>query len=204
MIYKASIWQYRRPPRTDELEHYASPYYDPVKAHEYYMRTRVLKGRQRTYAGLSEAEAKQADAIKEQISEEKSRHYDNLQKKASDDAGNSKAAIQREIATLRAKYMGMSKEERAHNKTGTQREIERLRKLIRRERTKINRLLGRDLSEVEKEYNDRYHEAIDSIRSNSETSSKSKQHAPVSSKTAEKKNELPRTSGGGKRLLMTK
>lgn len=25
--------------------HYASPYYDPVKAHEYYMRTRELKGR---------------------------------------------------------------------------------------------------------------------------------------------------------------
>ena len=28
-----------------ELRHYASPYYDPVKAHEYYMRTRELKGR---------------------------------------------------------------------------------------------------------------------------------------------------------------
>ena len=27
------------------LQHYASPYYDPVKAHEYYMRTRELKGR---------------------------------------------------------------------------------------------------------------------------------------------------------------
>ena len=26
------------------LIHYASPYYDPVKAHEYYMRTRELKG----------------------------------------------------------------------------------------------------------------------------------------------------------------
>ena len=26
------------------LQHYASPYYDPVKAHEYYMRTRELKG----------------------------------------------------------------------------------------------------------------------------------------------------------------
>ena len=27
------------------LRHYASPYYDPQKAHEYYMRTRELKGR---------------------------------------------------------------------------------------------------------------------------------------------------------------
>ena len=29
-----------------ELSHYASPYYDPVKAHEYYMAHRELKGRQ--------------------------------------------------------------------------------------------------------------------------------------------------------------
>lgn len=29
----------------DEIYHYASKYYDPVKAHEYYMRRRVLKGR---------------------------------------------------------------------------------------------------------------------------------------------------------------
>ena len=27
----------------NNLQHYASPYYDPQKAHEYYMRTRELK-----------------------------------------------------------------------------------------------------------------------------------------------------------------
>ena len=26
----------------EPLQHYASPYYDPVKAHEYYMRTRAV------------------------------------------------------------------------------------------------------------------------------------------------------------------
>ena len=29
----------------NEIYHYASKYYDPVKAHEYYMQRRVLKGR---------------------------------------------------------------------------------------------------------------------------------------------------------------
>lgn len=29
---------------TNEILHYASPYYDPVKAHEYYMKHRELKG----------------------------------------------------------------------------------------------------------------------------------------------------------------
>ena len=32
-------------PWRDELYHYASKYYDPVKAHAYYMKTRKLKGR---------------------------------------------------------------------------------------------------------------------------------------------------------------
>lgn len=36
------------------LIHYASPYYDPVKAHEYYMRPRELKGRNRSSASLSD------------------------------------------------------------------------------------------------------------------------------------------------------
>ena len=35
-------------PKVAVLRHYASPYYDPQKAHEYYMRTRELKGRSAT------------------------------------------------------------------------------------------------------------------------------------------------------------
>ena len=30
---------------TANLQHYASPYYDPIKAHEYYMKNRELKER---------------------------------------------------------------------------------------------------------------------------------------------------------------
>ena len=32
-------------PYDDEIYHYSSEYYDPIKAHEYYMQRRVLKGR---------------------------------------------------------------------------------------------------------------------------------------------------------------
>ena len=32
-------------PNDDEIYHYASKYYDPIKAHEYYTQRRVLKGR---------------------------------------------------------------------------------------------------------------------------------------------------------------
>ena len=39
----------------EPLQHYASPYYDPVKAHEYYMRTRELKGRRSCLLYTSDA-----------------------------------------------------------------------------------------------------------------------------------------------------
>lgn len=53
-----------------ELRHYASKYYDPVKAHEYYMRTRELKGRRST-SKLSEEGKKVWSYTKNQITEEK-------------------------------------------------------------------------------------------------------------------------------------
>lgn len=75
---------------SDSLCHYASKYYDPVKAHEYYMRTRELKGR-RSSSKLSD-EGKEAWAYtKEQIT---------TSKKA--DAEALKAEKEKKIAALRA------------------------------------------------------------------------------------------------------
>lgn len=37
----------------DAIAHYASPYYDPQKAHEYYMKTRELKGRSGSSSGTT-------------------------------------------------------------------------------------------------------------------------------------------------------
>lgn len=53
-----------------ELKHYASPYYDPVKAHEYYMKNRELKGRTST-AGLNENGRNAARYVKQQLNNEK-------------------------------------------------------------------------------------------------------------------------------------
>lgn len=52
------------------LSHYASPYYDPVKAHEYYMRTRVLKGRKPAQKLSAASKQKQREGLlyaKEQV-----------------------------------------------------------------------------------------------------------------------------------------
>ncbi len=54
----------------EELIHYASPYYDPVKAHEYYMKNRELKGRKST-AGLTDKGKEAASYVKDRINEER-------------------------------------------------------------------------------------------------------------------------------------
>jgi len=54
----------------DILQHYASEYYDPVKAHEYYMKNRELKGRTST-SGLNDKGREAASYIKKQINDER-------------------------------------------------------------------------------------------------------------------------------------
>lgn len=54
----------------DILEHYASPYYDPVKAHEYYEEHKKLKGRHST-ADLSDEGKIAASYIRKRLNEER-------------------------------------------------------------------------------------------------------------------------------------
>lgn len=69
-----------KPPIEEFLAHYASPYYDPVKAHEYYLRTRELKGRRST-SKLSDEGKKVWSYTREQIKEEKKRKVEAEQEK---------------------------------------------------------------------------------------------------------------------------
>lgn len=56
-----------------ELKHYASPYYDPVKAHEYYERTKQLKGRSKgtSTAKLNDEGKAAANYVKKSINSER-------------------------------------------------------------------------------------------------------------------------------------
>ena len=57
-------------PKSEVIMHYASPYYDPVKAHEYYEEHKQLKGRHST-AGLNETGRAAAQYVRNQLSEER-------------------------------------------------------------------------------------------------------------------------------------
>ena len=60
-----------------DLHHYASQYYDPVKAHEYYMRNRELKGR--TTTGMSDEQREAWKVTKSNITSEKRSKLDAAQ-----------------------------------------------------------------------------------------------------------------------------
>ena len=55
---------------SDSIAHYASPYYDPVKAHEYYERTKELTGRS-TGTSLNDAGKEAKTYVKNQINEKR-------------------------------------------------------------------------------------------------------------------------------------
>lgn len=60
--------------KNDELYHYASPYYDPVKAHEYYMEHRELKGH--STSGMSDTQREGWTYAQKQIKIAKEKEQD--------------------------------------------------------------------------------------------------------------------------------
>jgi hypothetical protein len=62
------------------FKHYSSPYYDPAKAHEYYLKTRQLKGR--TTGKMSDAQKEAWGYTKKQITDERNLKIEQLREKA--------------------------------------------------------------------------------------------------------------------------
>lgn len=132
----------------DELSHYASPYYDPVKAHEYYMRTRELKGQKNSTAGLNEEGKGAATYVKGQIEGERKlrteaakttrrQNMESATEKARKAINTGAASTRRKVNDLRHKLSRMSKAEKLLNKGRIQSEIDTLREENARERQQI-------------------------------------------------------------------
>ena len=84
------------------LAHYASPYYDPVKAHEYYEKHKHLKGRVST-SGLNEEGRAIAGHIKENINSERKAKIDANNKAMNETISSSKASSDSRVKALNAK-----------------------------------------------------------------------------------------------------
>lgn len=78
----------------DYIAHYASPYYDPVKAHEYYERTKKLKGRR---TGTLNDKGKEAEAyVKTKINSKRDSDLKNAETQSAKRIEERKQASKRE------------------------------------------------------------------------------------------------------------
>ena len=170
----------------EELKHYASPYYDPVKAHEYYMKNRELKGRRST-AKLNDEGKKAASYVKERLNTERKQkvqtHKDKtdstidslrVQKKAKIEAH--KEQMQGKIDNLREQLKSMSREDKNSNKERIYNEIASLRESNKRQRTMLQEQFKAsstslrtdhktERTRLKEEYDQKYIDELDKIRS---------------------------------------
>lgn len=111
------------------LAHYASKYYDPVKAHEYYLRTRELKGRTST-SGLNDTGKEALTQVRAKLKEER----DSTVKKAKEDTVNqiikNSSAMQSRIDSLKKMFEGLgnqSADEQSSQKAHIKAQIAKLK-----------------------------------------------------------------------------
>lgn len=123
--------------RENRLMHYASKYYDPVKAHEYYIRNRELKGRQSS-SKLNETGKEQWSYAKEQIKTEKNQKIEEAKtdRDSQIEELRAKAAQKRESITaklkeLNAKLSEDAKTDRNQIDVSTSNSIDQLRSMMK-------------------------------------------------------------------------
>lgn len=172
----------------DEIKHYASPYYDPLKAHEYYLKNRELKGRRST-AKLNDEGKNAARYVKEQLSTERKQKVethkeqtnstiDSLREHKNAQVEAHKNAMQAKIDSLRQKLKGMSKEEKARNKERIYDQIDSLREDNKAQRQRLAESFKaasgslrtehkEERSRLKDEYDEKYLQELDKIRSES-------------------------------------
>lgn len=155
----------------EPLQHYASPYYDPVKAHEYYMRTRELKGRRST-TKLNDEGKKVWAYTKNEISGKKKEKVKEEQEKRKQKIAElrAKAKVTREQISAKLKELnaqlteesssrrsslmaieipsGLSKEERAKRVAERNEKIAKLRDDASEDKSKVSEQAKAEKEEV--------------------------------------------------------
>lgn len=171
----------------NEILHYASPYYDPVKAHEYYIKHRELKGRAST-AGLNDEGKAAASYVKEQLTTERkskveankeytANRINKLLEQKKSSIADHKAAMQRQIDQLRAKLSSMSSAGKQKNRAQISSSLSALREQNAVERDRLNaefQAQSKYLRTAQKEpnknlkteYDDKYLSELEKIKAN--------------------------------------
>lgn len=149
----------------DSLAHYASKYYDPVKAHEYYERTKQLKGRTST-AQLNDAGKAAAKNVKENLSNERKSRVETERQVKDSKIEAKKAEIQGKIDAIRKRIENMSAKSKALAREKIQAEIDSLREENDAFREELNAGFKQTRSDLKTEYDAKYESELENIRNN--------------------------------------
>ena len=175
------------------IMHYASEYYDPVKAHEYYMRNRQLKGRSKRVGTLNEKGQAAKQQIKDSINEERNTKLDTEKTKKTTNIDQAKSERDKDIETysnqtkgkidsLKSQIeglRGLSKEERANKRAQIQEQINILREDNANKKAEIRESYkSRSMSigdeyktttkSIREDYRNRYNDEVDRLYTNQE------------------------------------
>lgn len=142
------------------LAHYASKYYDPVKAREYYLRTRELKGRAKAEKLSAESRQKQSEAVayvRDQISTKKTAELN----KASTDTSAKIEAMKKKAEDTRKeitdKFEALVESLKAKKETGLNKIPEnaspRLRAFLERQNRRLTESINKDMVSAQKNAN---------------------------------------------------
>ena len=111
---------------------YASKYYDPVKAHEYYERTKKLKGRRTS--GMSDEQKKTWSYVKEGVITEKKQKNEEIKKASSaeietlrSEASETRKRISEKLKSWLSKITEQTSSEKKQLSKTAQLEKERIR-----------------------------------------------------------------------------
>lgn len=138
----------------DTLAHYASEYYDPAKAREYYLRTRELKGR-RSGSALKTEDKKEAwNYAQTQINEAEKTAYEanNAERQRAIEAARTKAADLREklIQSLRNFLENISVTAQTETKTLAEGRAKRLEEIFTERKQRLEKAAKKRAEEKEK------------------------------------------------------
>lgn len=160
----------------DDLKHYASPYYDPVKAHEYYERTKELKGRKASTKGLNDQGKAAASYIQKSINAERDQK---IQSETAKEKREAEAKInaysqkmQQKIDSIRASIQNESTME--SHKEHLRAQISDLRNQNKAQRAAIQALYKMNVAELKaktkEEYASKYLAELENLKSDPEMS----------------------------------
>lgn len=147
----------------DILAHYSSPYYDPVKAHEYYEQHKKLKGRTST-AGLNEKGREAAQYIKKSLNEEQKNRRESLAKQRDSALSQHSLTMATSIKNIQTRLLQMSPQEKAEHLGEIVNEVARLREQNEARRQAILKNYAANSGNTKEEYANKYASELERLK----------------------------------------